>query len=110
MMYSSFADTEKGGGMLLISLFLLLVPFFTSSTIAASIFLLSHFLGNLEALVVCEVKLLEGFHIHTMVLLADSTNLVKLGICRFSKYERYLNNILAIQISTSLSSYEIITY
>ena len=110
MMYSSSTDTEKEGGMLLLSFFLPLALFYTSSTTAASIFLHSHFQGGLEALVVCEVELLEGFLTDTVVLLGDFTSLVKLGICKFSKYGRYSNNILAIQISTSLSSYGLIEY
>ena len=84
MLYSSFVETEKGGGILFLSFFLPLVAFFGSSTIATSAFLLFRFQGYLGALVVCEVELLEDFLTDMLVLLDASTNLVKLGICKFS--------------------------
>ena len=85
MLYSSFAETEKGGGILLFSLFLPLVTFFVFSTTSSSIFLLSRFQDCLGALVVYEVELLEGFLTNTLVLLEASTSLVKLRIYKFSK-------------------------
>ena len=85
MLYSSFAKTEKGGGILLFSLFLPLVTFFVFSTIASSIFLLAHFQNCLGALVVYEVERLEGFLTNMLVLLEASTSIVKLRIYKFSK-------------------------
>ena len=85
MLYNSSTDTEKGEGVPLLSLFLPLVAFFVSSTTATSLFLLSHFQDYLKASVVCEVKHLEGLLTDMLVLLANSTSLVKLGICKFFK-------------------------
>ena len=76
---------KKGGVMPLPSLFLPLVAFFGSFTIAISTFLLSCFQGFLGALGICEVKPLVGFLTEMLVLLDASTNLVKYGICRFSR-------------------------
>jgi len=84
MLYSFSANKEKEGGIPLLSLFLLYIAFFVSSTIVAFIFLLSHFQHYLETLATCEVKPLEGFLIDILVLLANSASLVKLGIYKFS--------------------------
>ena len=84
MLNGSSVETEKGGGIPLISLFLPLVTFFVSSTIATSVFLLSHFQDFLVALVACKVELLDGFLANMLILPDASTSLVKLRICKFS--------------------------
>ena len=75
MPYNSSTEIEKGGGIPLLYLLLPLVAFFSSSTIAASTFLLSCFKGFLGALVICEVKPLEGFLTDMLVLLNASITL-----------------------------------
>nr|POF19377.1 hypothetical protein CFP56_57181 [Quercus suber] len=90
--------------MPLLSLSLPLAAFFGSSATVTSTFLPSLLQGCLGAFAVCEVETLENFLTDVLVLLDASTSLVKLEICKFSRYGRYSYNMPEMQTSTSLSS------